>query len=91
MRVFVWLPVLLFVSRIAYSEDVPFPAGSGMIAPLDGDSFGRWKKLIESEFQYGNNQSIPWETSFAAGLKTADKAGKPVLLWVMNGHPLGCT
>ncbi|HEX9792497.1 MAG TPA: hypothetical protein VGC54_00795 [Planctomycetota bacterium] len=36
-------------------------------------------------------ESLPWRTSFAAGLRAADAAERPLLLWVMNGHPLGCT
>ena len=36
-------------------------------------------------------QSIDWQPTYADGLKAASEAGKPVMLWVMNGHPLGCT
>ncbi len=34
---------------------------------------------------------IPWRSSFHEGIAEAQRQGKPVLLWVMNGHPLGCT
>ncbi len=34
---------------------------------------------------------IPWRPSFHEGVAEARAQGKPVLLWVMNGHPLGCT
>ncbi len=34
---------------------------------------------------------IPWRPSFHEGVAEAQLQGKPVLLWVMNGHPLGCT
>ncbi len=34
---------------------------------------------------------IPWRPSFHEGVAEAQAQGKPVLLWVMNGHPLGCT
>ena len=34
---------------------------------------------------------IPWRPSFHEGVADAQVQGKPVLLWVMNGHPLGCT
>ena len=30
-------------------------------------------------------------TTFKDGILAADTAGKPLLLWTMNGHPLGCT
>jgi hypothetical protein len=36
-------------------------------------------------------QEIPWLTTFTDGILAADAAGKPLLLWTMNGHPLGCT
>ena len=36
-------------------------------------------------------QRIDWLPSYREGLETAAKAQKPILLWVMNGHPLGCT
>ena len=35
--------------------------------------------------------SLPWRSTFADGLRDASAVGKPLLLWVMNGHPLGCT
>jgi hypothetical protein len=33
---------------------------------------------------------IPWRTSIAEALADSRKTGKPVMLWVMNGNPLGC-
>lgn len=35
--------------------------------------------------------SIGWRTNLMAARVEAQKAGKPLFLWVMNGHPLGCT
>ena len=35
--------------------------------------------------------SIPWRSSFQEGLIEANAQKKPLLLWAMNGHPLGCT
>jgi hypothetical protein len=34
--------------------------------------------------------TIPWETSLWTAREKAAKAGKPILLWEMDGHPLGC-
>ncbi|MHC5063880.1 MAG: hypothetical protein ACYTG5_07885 [Planctomycetota bacterium] len=36
-------------------------------------------------------RAIPWRDSFSEGVMLADQVDKPVLLWAMNGHPLGCT
>lgn len=36
-------------------------------------------------------QEIPWRSELRAALKEATDQRRPVLLWAMNGHPLGCT
>jgi hypothetical protein len=46
-----------------------------LIRPLDG----------EDPFD-----TIPWEINLWDARKKAAAAGKPVLLWEMDGHPLGC-
>jgi hypothetical protein len=35
--------------------------------------------------------SIPWRTDLSAALKESQRVHKPVYMWVMDGHPLGCT
>jgi hypothetical protein len=34
---------------------------------------------------------IPWRTSLWEAREQAARDGKPILLWEMDGHPLGCT
>ena len=34
---------------------------------------------------------IPWMTSLWEARRKAAAVGKPILLWEMDGHPLGCT
>ncbi len=34
---------------------------------------------------------IPWEPTFLDGVRRASEQERPLLLWLMNGHPLGCT
>ena len=36
-------------------------------------------------------RSIPWRPTLFDGLRDGAKEKKPVLLWAMNGHPLGST
>ena len=36
-------------------------------------------------------RSIPWRPTLFDGLRDGAAAKKPVLLWAMNGHPLGST
>lgn len=35
--------------------------------------------------------TIAWRTNLMHARKEAQDRGKPLFLWVMNGHPLGCT
>ncbi|MEM7601328.1 MAG: hypothetical protein AAF357_07905 [Verrucomicrobiota bacterium] len=36
-------------------------------------------------------RSIPWETELLEAQAMAAKAQKPLFIWAMDGHPLGCT
>jgi hypothetical protein len=36
-------------------------------------------------------RAIPWRPTLRDGVVDATAAEKPVLLWAMNGHPLGTT
>ncbi|MEM7698378.1 MAG: hypothetical protein AAF236_08250 [Verrucomicrobiota bacterium] len=36
-------------------------------------------------------KEIPWETSLLAGQARAAREQKPIFIWAMDGHPLGCT
>ena len=34
---------------------------------------------------------IPWRLNVMQARADAQASGKPLFLWIMNGHPLGCT
>ena len=34
---------------------------------------------------------IPWRTDVMQARLEAEREGKPLFFWVMDGHPLGCT
>ena len=34
-------------------------------------------------------QSLAWHPDLASGVAAAHAADKPVMLWIMNGHPAG--
>lgn len=36
-------------------------------------------------------KALGWRASLAQGVVEAQAAEMPILLWAMNGHPLGCT
>ena len=36
-------------------------------------------------------RAIPWRSTLWDGVRDAHRTRKPILLWAMNGHPLGLT
>jgi hypothetical protein len=68
-------------------ESPPVAADIG----LNEENYTVWRDHIlpnPSEMAW---EQIPWLTTFKDGILAADAADKPLLLWTMNGHPLGCT
>ncbi|MBI5431250.1 MAG: hypothetical protein HZA52_00280 [Planctomycetes bacterium] len=58
---------------------------------VDDKPLAEWRARIapaESERAWS---SIGWRANFWAAVEEANAAEKPILLWAMNGHPLGCT
>ena len=58
---------------------------------LHDKNYADWHKHILPDTGELAWQQIPWATTFKDGIVAADVAGKPLLFWTMNGHPLGCT
>ena len=36
-------------------------------------------------------RTIPWRIALLDAQHVAAKQGKPIFIWAMDGHPLGCT
>jgi len=58
---------------------------------LNDSNYEIWRDHILPEASEMAWEEIPWLTTFKDGILAADAAQKPLLLWTMNGHPLGCT
>lgn len=64
-------------------------------------SFAAAGELTEVEFQRLHKQlqvsadkpwrTIPWKTAMLDAQQTAAQQAKPIFIWAMDGHPLGCT
>ncbi len=35
--------------------------------------------------------TIPWRTDLNQARRDSVATGKPIFMWIMNGHPMGCT
>ena len=77
---------LLFVILFSFGnliEQTPFD--------LNENTYKMWKDFIKPTKKELAWAEIPWRSTFYDGLIDSDQYQKPLLLWVMNGHPLGCT
>lgn len=51
----------------------------------------RWREFVVPNQTDLKWKQTPWLPTFGEGIVLAAKDDKPILLWTMNGHPLGCT
>lgn len=59
---------------------------------IDARDFAAWRDWLRPDAnETAWATAIAWLPSFAEGIHRADEQARPLLLWVMNGHPLGCT
>jgi hypothetical protein len=68
-----------------------------VVPPIEADieltdkNYEIWRDHILPDLSEMAWNQIPWLSTFHDGIVSADAARKPLLLWTMNGHPLGCT
>jgi hypothetical protein len=63
------------------------PAGE----PIAPERFDALRAVIRPQPSEETWLQIPWLTSLTEARRRAAELGKPILLWEMDGHPLGCT
>jgi hypothetical protein len=59
--------------------------------PIPPEKFDQIHELIQPKDEEQTWARIPWRTSLWEARVEAAREGKPILLWEMDGHPLGCT
>jgi hypothetical protein len=67
-------------------------ASSGVAADtITADQYRTLLEVIRPTSDEDRWATIPWRINLWEARKEAAKEGKPILLWEMDGHPLGCT
>jgi hypothetical protein len=69
---------------------VAAPAASA-VEPIRPEQFDKLRALIKPGQGEDRWSQIPWQTDLLQARKLAAAQGRPMLLWEMDGHPLGCT
>jgi hypothetical protein len=60
-------------------------------AEPDASNYREWLEFIQPDAQEQAYKEIDWRNRLADAIPEARELGRPILLWTMNGHPLGCT
>lgn len=58
---------------------------------LDDDAVERHLAALRPSAAELAWRRIPWRSTLWRAVVDAHREKKPILLWAMNGHPLGCT
>ena len=85
--------LLLFcTSKAAAATESADPWTSQWKAPdLNEISFRHWINFVRPNADELKWKKIGWRVKFESAVEEARRLQRPILLWTMNGHPLGCT
>jgi hypothetical protein len=64
---------------------------SPALDPIKPDQFAALHALVKPTADEEKWLEVPWMASLWEARQRAAAQGKPILLWEMDGHPLGCT
>src|SRR5262245_12328884 len=81
----VWLSLFLYMA--------PLNLGKRQ-AKHDAGNAGSLAERIASVLPTPQEESwlqVPWRIDLTQARAEAQRTGKPLFLWIMEGHPLGCT
>ncbi len=81
--------LLLLVALAGCERATPPPPAPG---PSEADvEYRAWLSYIQPGSTDGGWRSIRWRPRLWEGVREAQAADRPLLLWMMSGHPLGFT
>jgi len=74
--------LLLATAPLAWGQQAP---------PLTEGSYKKLRDYVLPDAREDAWRKVDWKSTFWDAVVEAQKAEKPILLWAMNGHPLGHT
>ena len=79
-----------FLFLAMFTTGIACQAQSSKPTALPELEFTNLMKVVPPAASEDPFMQIPWETNLWQARIKAAKEGKPILLWEMDGHPLGC-
>ena len=90
MRHFIFASILTFMSLFAGVDSWADDATAVTKPKLSAEQ-AKLRKLVVRNSSEASYQRISWRTSVLQGIVEAQRRDQPVMIYLMNGHPLGCT
>jgi hypothetical protein len=82
-----WASCCLLASAVILVATLP-PAPAA--EPITPEQFQQLRTVIKPAATEDKWAQIPWLTDLWEARQRAAAAGKPILVWEMDGHPLAC-
>ena len=70
---------------------LPATPASLQAQDLTEETYPNVRKSILLDSEESHWQKIPWRPNLGVAIDEARRQDKPILLWMMNGHPCGMT
>ncbi len=74
----IFLAFHLGLSKVAAAEELTMTEFNELHQQVQVASDAPWR-------------TIPWKTTMLDAQRAAAEQAKPIFIWAMDGHPLGCT
>lgn len=83
----------LFLAACVVAVATPLHAGAQGETSYtpSAQNFQKWLEFIAPNADERSFERVGWRNEFWPAVEEARRLGRPILLWTMNGHPLGCT
>lgn len=85
------LAAIAALALLVSCDQQPAPPGPAAVDPAHEARFRAGLDYVLGGELEAGWQQVPWRPRVWEGVLDAQRADKPVLLWLMNGHPLGFT
>jgi len=90
------LAVLGLAISVSLGQDQASDRASAQQLKRQGPDPSRWQAWQDQAAEICQPpdqpwRTVPWELDLLAAQHRAVEEGKPLFIWAMDGHPLGCT
>ena len=81
----------VFLAAVVFAAVVAAAPEAARAEELNDASYERLRDHVLPKPEELGYRAIPWRATYWDAVVEAQEVDKPILLWVMNGHPLACT